>query len=299
MDRIDAMRAFARVVERRSFAQAGHDLVLPRSRISEAVAQLERDLGTSLLVRTTRKVTPTAEGESYYRSCLAILAAVDDAAAAVTQSGPAGPLKIDVHGTFARRFLLPALPDFLHRYPGIRLHVGEGDRMADLVDEGLDCVVRIGVLADSGLISRKLGMLAEGTYASPDYLARHGVPASVDDLHGHRMVGFVSSATRTLMPLEFMVAGKVRTVTLPVSATVSSAEMNACLARLGLGLIQVPRYRVAEELRAGTLVEVLPGYPPPTVPVHLLYPEGRQLSPRVRLFIDWASAEIAARLRTA
>ncbi len=293
------MRAFTRVVERRNFAQAAHDLVLPRSRVSEAVQHIERHLGVRLLVRTTRKVSPTAEGEDYYRRCLAILSAIDDADAAVTQTVPAGPLRIDVHGSFARRFLLPALPGFLERYPNIQLHIGEGDRLVDLVGEGIDCVIRVGAPADSGLVGRKLGLLAEGTFASPAYLARHGDPTSPDDLAGHRMIGFVSSATRTLIPLEFQVEGGVRRVSLPIAATVTAATTNACLAELGLGLIQVPRYRVARELAAGTLVEVLASHPPTPSPVYLLYVEGRQLSPRVRLFIDWASAEIAARLAEA
>ena len=293
------MRAFTRVVERRSFAQAAHDLVLPRSRVSEAIQHLERHLGVRLLVRTTRKVSPTAEGEDYYRRCLAILSAIDDADAAVTRTVPAGPLRIDVHGSFARRFLLPSLPGFLERHPAIQLHIGEGDRLVDLVGEGIDCVIRVGAPADSGLVGRKLGLLAEGTFASPAYLARHGDPTSPDDLEGHRMIGFVSSATRALIPLEFQVEGGVRRVSLPVAATVTAATTNACLAELGLGLIQVPRYRVARELEAGDLVEVLANHPPTPSPVYLLYVEGRQLSPRVRLFIDWAAAEVAARLAEA
>ena len=290
------MRAFARVAERRSFAQAAADLGLPRSRTSEAVQQLERHLGVRLLARTTRKVTLTAEGEDYYQRCLTILTAIDEADAAVIQTGPAGPLRIDIHSSFAQRFLLPGLPDFLARYPNVQLHVGEGDRLIDLVAEGVDCAIRIGKPADSGLVGRKLGMLAEGTFASPDYLARHGVPASPDDLGGHRMIGFVSSATRAVMPLEFEIEGSVRMVSLPVSVTVSAATTNAGLARLGLGLIQVPRYRVANDLATGALVEVLAAHPPTATPVYLLYLEGRQLSPRVRIFIEWASSKITAEL---
>lgn len=299
MDRIDAMRAFIRVVERRSFAQAAQDLVLPRSRVSEAVQQLERRLGVRLLTRTTRKVAPTPEGQEYYRSVLDILSAIDDADATVMNAVPKGPLRIDVHGTFARRFLLPALPAFLDRYPEIQLHIGEGDRLVDLVAEGVDCVIRVGNPSDSGLVGRKLGMLAEGTYASPAYLERHGTPASPDDLEGHRMIGFVSSSTRSVIPLEFQTEDGVRSVSIPVSATVAAASTNACLAKLGLGLIQVPRYRVAHELDAGELVEVLAAWPPTSSPVHLLYPAGRQLSPRVRMFIDWASAEVSSRLQQA
>ena len=296
MDRIAAMQAFTRVVERRSFAQAAFDLGLPRSRASESVQQLERHLGIRLLTRTTRKVTLTAEGEDYYRRCLAILSAIDDADAAAAQTVPVGSLRIDIHSRFAREFLLPGLPGFLERYPNIRLHIGEGDRLVDLVADGVDCAIRVGRPADSGLVGRKLGALTEGTFGSPGYLARHGVPASPDELDGHRMIGFVSTASRAVRPLEFQVDGGVRMISLPVSVTVSATATNASLARLGFGLVQVPRYRVARELAAGELIEVLANNPPPDSPVYLLYPEGRQLSPRVRIFIDWASAEIASRL---
>ena len=290
------MQAFTRVAERSSFAQAASDLGLPRSRVSEAVQQLERHLGVRLLARTTRRVTLTVEGEDYYRRCLAILSAIDDADAATSRTVPAGPLRIDVHSSFARQYLLPGLPDFLERHPGIQLHIGEGDRLIDLVAEGVDCAIRVGRPADSALVGRKLGMISEGTFASPAYLARHGVPQSPDDLKGHRMIGFVSTATRAVMPLEFQIDGSLRMVSLPVSVTVSAAATNASLARLGFGLVQVPRYRVAHELETGTLVEVLADHPPADSPVYLLYIEGRQLSPRVRIFIEWASAQIAARL---
>ena len=268
-----------------------------RHDVLAAVSATGRDPAlVRLLARTTRTVTLTAEGEDYYRRCLAILTAIDEADAAAARTVPVGSLRIDVHSRFAQEYLLPGLPGFLDRYPNIRLHVGEGDRLIDLVAEGVDCAIRVGQPADSGLVGRKLGALAEGTFASPGYLARHGVPASPDDLDGHRMIGFVSTATRAVMPLEFQVDGGVRIISLPVSVTVTAAATNAELARLGFGLVQVPRYRVARELAAGELVEVLTEYPPTDSPVYLLYPEGRQLSPRVRIFIDWASTEIAARL---
>lgn len=295
MDRIDAMRAFVRVVERRSFAMAAHDLALPRSRISEAVRRLEEQLGVRLLVRTTRRVTPTAEGEEYHRRCLPILSAIDDAEAAVTSATPAGRLRVDMHGTLARHFLLPHLADFLARHPGVELHIGEGDRLVNLVEEGIDCVVRVGEPADSGLIGRRLAMLEEGTFASPAYLERHGVPITPDDLAGHRMIGFVSSGTRTVIPLEFQRDGGLVTVTLPISVRVTAAATYAQLARCGLGLVQVPRYRVARHLDGGQLVEVMRDFPPRPSPVHLLYPEGRQLSPQVRAFMEWVRATFDAR----
>lgn len=291
------MRAFVRVVERRSYARAAHDLVLPRSRVSEAVQRLERRLGVRLLVRTTRQVTPTAEGEEYHRRCLTILAEIDDSEAIVGGAAPAGPLRIDVHGTFAKWFLLPGLPAFLERFPGIQLHIGEGDRFVDLVREGVDCAIRVGEPANSGLIGRRLGLLEEGTFGSPSYLKRHGTPASPDDFNGHRMIGFVSSATRAVMPFTFQTPGGVRTVPLATSATVASSEIMVGLAVQGMGLIQVPRYRVAGELAEGSLVEVLTGCPPIPLPVYLLHPQGRQPSPRIRVFMDWVAPEVSRRLR--
>lgn len=297
MDKLEAMRAFTRVMERRSFVQAARDLGLPRSRVSEAIQQLERQLGTALFARTTRQVNPTAEAEEYHHRVLGILAAVDEAEHLIATNVPAGPLRIDVHGTFARRFLLPGLPDFLDQNPDIRLHIGEGDRLVDLVGEGVDCVIRIGDPADSGLVGLKLGMLREGTFASPAYLERHGVPTSTDDLAGHRMIGFVSSSTHALLPFEFQVDGEVRIVSIEPSVTVVASATYACLAQQGLGLIQVPRYRVEHELESGALVEVLTAWPPTPSPVYLLHPSGRQPSPRLRRFMAWTVTEVGQRLQ--
>jgi DNA-binding transcriptional LysR family regulator len=290
------MRLFARIVERRSFTLAAQDLELPRSTVTEVVKRLEARLGVRLLERTTRQVRPTLDGEAYYRRCLDILAEVEEAEAAFTGARPSGLLRVDVHSVLARHFMLPGLPGFLARYPGIQLRIGEGDRYVDLVREGVDCVLRVGKPADSGMIGRQVATLAEGTYASPAYLERHGTPSSPDDLEGHRMVAFVSSATGGVLPLEFRQGGGVREVLLPHAVSVAGAETYVAAARLGLGLIQVPDYRVQDDLARGTLVEVLPRFPPTPSPAYVLYPQNRQLSPRVRVFIDWLSAEFAARL---
>lgn len=167
MDTIGAIRAFVRVVERRSFVNSAHDLGEPKPRVSEAVKQLELRLGIRLLDRTTRHVLPTAEGAEYYRRCGYILNQIEKADGVAKSRLPAGSLRVEVHGTWARRFLLPSLANFLALYPEIQLHVGEGDRLADPVQEGIDCVIRIGQPTDSELIGRQLGALAEGTFASP------------------------------------------------------------------------------------------------------------------------------------
>lgn len=295
MDRFDTMRLFVRIVERRSFTAAAADLDLPRSTVTQAIKRLEARLGVRLLQRTTRQVSPTLDGEAYHRRCVAILADVEDAEAAFTDARPTGLLRVDMHGILARTFVLPALPDFLERYPGLHVHIGEGDRWVDLVREGVDCVLRAGDLADSSMAGRRIAMLREVTLASPEYLARHGVPRTPDDLDGHQAIGFFSSATGGTLPMEFVVDGEVRTVPLPSVVSVTGAETNKTLARLGLGLIQVPYYNVVSDIAEGRLVEVLPDYPPTETPVSLLYPHNRQLSPRVRVFIDWVATTFAAR----
>ncbi|MFG0427958.1 LysR family transcriptional regulator [Serratia liquefaciens] len=297
MDRIDAMRLFTRVVEQRSFTQAAQDLNLPRSTVTDAIKQLETRLQVRLLQRTTRHVSPTLDGEAYYQRCLTILADIEDAEMAFAGAKPRGLLRIDVHGTLARHFLMPELPDFLTQYPDIELFMSEGDRLVDPVREGIDCVVRVGKLKDSDMVARRLGELEEVTCAAPDYLQRFGTPHSISELEGHRMVGFRSTASGTLMPLEFTVAGQTRQVTLPCTVSVSAAESLVAAARMGLGIIQVPRYHLRDSLDNGSLLPLLPQFPSTPMPVSLLYPRNRQLSPRVRVFIDWFSKVFAARNR--
>ncbi|CAI1072491.1 LysR family transcriptional regulator [Serratia entomophila] len=295
MDRIDAMRLFTRVVEQRSFTQAAQDLNLPRSTVTDAIKQLEARLGVRLLQRTTRHVSPTLDGEAYYQRCLAILADIEDAEMAFAGARPRGLLRVEVHGTLARHFLLPALPDFLAQYPDIELYMSEGDRLVDALREGIDCVVRVGKLRDSDMVARRLGELEEITCAAPAYLQRFGTPHSLEDLQGHRMVGFRSSATGALVPLEFNVNGQPLTLALPATVSVSAAESLVAAARMGLGIIQVPHYHLHNDLAAGKLVPLLPQFPSTPMPVSLLYPHSRQLSARVRIFIDWFSKIFAAR----
>ena len=287
MDRFDAMRVFCRVVERRSFTLAAEDTGLPRSTVTDAIKQLEARLGVRLLQRTTRHVSPTLDGEAYYQRCLRILSDIEDAEGAFAGTKPKGVLRVDVHGTLARHFVLPNLPSFLETYPDIEFQMTEGDRFVDLIREGIDCVLRVGTLQDSDMIGRRVAMLEEVTLAAPAYVKRLGMPMHPETLDGHRMVGFRSSATGGLLPLEFTVDGQVREITLPATISVNAAESYFAAAKLGLGLIQVPRYHAEDALRSGELLHVLREFPPTRTPVSMLYPRSRQLSPRVRVFIDW------------
>ncbi|MEB2232990.1 LysR family transcriptional regulator [Xanthomonas campestris] len=287
MDRLDAMRIFGRVVERKSFTLAAEDLGLPRSTVTDAVKQLEARLGVRLLQRTTRHVSSTLDGEAYYQRCLTILDDVEDAEGAFSGMTPKGLLRVDVHGTLSRHFVLPNLPAFLSSYPSIELYITEGDRFVDLVREGIDCVLRVGEPQNVDMVARRVATLNEVTCASKAYIEKYGLPETVDSLAGHVMVGFKSSATGALIPLEFQVENKVLYQQLPTIVSVNAAESFIAAAKLGLGLIQIPRYHAQRELNEGSLVEVLPAHPPTPTPVYLLYPRNRQLSLRVRVFIDW------------
>lgn len=287
MDRLDGMRLFVRVVERGSFAAAASDLGLSRSTATEALKALEAALGARLLERTTRHVAPTLDGQDYYRRCVAILAEVDEAEGALKDAQPRGLLRVDAHGNFTRTFLLPRLHDFLDRYPRIELQLGNRDRLVDLVREGIDVAIRAGEPSSSGLIQRRLGLVEEITVASPAYLAKRGTPRTPDDLSAHEMVGFLSSRTGEVIPLELTVDGQVRQVPVRARITVDNSDTMADLARHGWGLVQAPRYRFVDDLAAGTLVEVLHEYPPTATPYTALYPQNRQVSRRARVFLDW------------
>src|SRR5277367_617620 len=192
MDRFDAMRAFVRVVERRSFTLAAQDLGLPRSTVTDAVKQLEARLGARLLERTTRHVAPTLDGEAYHRRCVALMAELEDAEGAFGGARPKGLLRLEVQGTLARHFLVPNLPNFFAQYPDIEISMSETERWVDLIREGVDVVLRFGQLPDSDMIAREVVVLQRLTCAAPNYFERHGKPFTLDALDGHRMIGLRS-----------------------------------------------------------------------------------------------------------
>lgn len=289
------MRVFSRVMERRSFTLASDDLGMPRSTVTDAVKQLEARLGVRLLQRTTRHVSPTLDGEAYYQRCLRILSDIEDAEGAFAGAKPKGLLRVDVQGTLARHFLLPGLPGFFAEYPDIELNMSEGERWIDIVREGVDCALRFGILPDSDLVARRVATLERLTCAAPSYLERFGLPADLSSLDGHRMIGLRSLTTGNLRPLDFMTGDTVRNETLPATISVTGTESYLAAARLGLGLFQVPLFHAVDDLARGTLVQILHDTPPRPMPVSLVYPRSRQLSPRVRVFLDWAAREFSHR----
>lgn len=293
MDRIDAMRLFTRIVELGSFTAAADDLQLPRATVTHAIKQLEERLRARLLDRTTRSVRPTPDGDAYYQRCIRLLADLDETEAVFLQSGaaPRGILRVALQGTLARYYIIPALPDFFARYPDIRLELGFGDRPVDLIREGYDCALRSGPLPDSSLVARRIVDLPQVTVASHDYLARHGEPRHPDDLHrGHRAVSYISMASGRHESLDFTIDGASREFMLPSLVAVNDADAYAEACRAGLGIVQMPRYHVADDLAAGRLREILGAWPLAPMPVSLVYPAHRQLSRRLRVFVDFLAA---------
>lgn len=287
MDRFQEMQAFVRIAERGSFTRAGEDLRIPRATLTNLIKRMEARLGTRLLERTTRAVRLTPDGDAFYQRCVRLLADLDEAEGAFCDAAPKGLLRVNLQGTLARHFVVPALPAFLARHPGLELHLGEDDRLVDLVREGVDCVLRAGTLQDSSMVGVRVAMLEQVTVASPAYLERHGTPQDLAALAQHHAVNFVSSRSGRALPLEFDVAGRTREVVLPGAVSVTGADLYTACALAGLGLVQVPRYRLAAELAEGRLRIVLPSHPPPPLPVSALYPQSRQLSVRVRTFVQW------------
>ncbi|GJG93103.1 LysR family transcriptional regulator [Cupriavidus pauculus] len=296
MDKFHAMQVFTRVVDTDSFSRAADTLGMPRGSVTRVIQELEAYLRVRLLNRTTRSLSVTSEGAAYYEKCVRILADVDAAEAefaAITRA-PRGRLRVDMSGSLGKFIVVPALNDFHARYPDIDLTLGFGDRLVDLVQEGIDCVIRIGELDDSTMVARRLGVFQLLTAASPAYLARHGTPMTLDSLRDHLAVNFVSTRTGRVVNLNFSVDGKVVNVHANSRLSANDGDAHLQCGVMGLGLIQVSRVIAQPFLDAGTLVEVLPAYRPAPLPISVVYPQNRHLSPQVRAFVDW-TAELFAR----
>ena len=289
MDRFDQYRVFAQVAEMGSFIKAANALNAPRASVSAAIQQLEAQLGVRLLHRTTRQVRLTADGEQLLARVQPLLADVEDIDQLfhASQLQASGRLSIDVPSRVARRLIAPALPSLLRRHPRLVLALTSTDRAIDLVQEGVDCAVRIGALADSSLAVRPLGRIALINCASPGYLREHGEPRKPADLsEGHWTVGYASPKTRRELPWEFHADdGHIAQPRSRVIVDNAENYIACCLA--GMGLIQIPRFDVQHLLDAGELVEVMPAFRAAPMPVSLIYPHRRQRTRRLTVFQDW------------
>lgn len=297
MDHLQAMRAFARVVESGSFVRAAESLQMPAATLSKAIQALEKHLKVRLLERTTRRVSVTEDGAAYYERVRHLLEELEEVEATLGRAGsnPRGRLRVDTGGSVASGILIPALPQFRAAYPDIELQLGVTDRTVDLIGENIDCAIRNSA-SDPALIARRIGALAWTTCASPDYLARHGVPQRPEQiLEAHHVVaGYFSARTGRNQPLHFLDAGTPLQIEPTTAISVNESNAHLATALAGLGLIHTLDFMVRSAIESGELVAVLEAFRPAPQEVYIVYPPSRQLSTKVRVFIDWVTELFAA-----
>jgi LysR family transcriptional regulator for bpeEF and oprC len=291
MDRLQAMQVFVQVVDTGSFTRAADVLRLPKASVTTLLQGLEAHLRTKLLNRTTRRVSVTADGAAYYERCVRILAEVEETESALTRTrtAPHGRLRVDVPSSFGRRLLVPALPEFFERYPEIRLEVGCTDRPVDLLEEGVDCVVRGGEQVDSSLVARRVATFGFLTCAAPTYLARFGTPAHPRDLERHRCIRYFMPKTGRILEWNFFRDGEQFTSSVDAFVAVNDGEAYAAAGLGGLGVVHAPSFLVDDALADGRLVRVLEDWTTDPLPVYVMYPQNRHLSAKVRAFVDWVA----------
>jgi LysR family transcriptional regulator for bpeEF and oprC len=291
MDKLKAMEVFTRVVETGAFTRAAESLDMPKATVATLIQRLEAGLGVRLLNRTTRSVAVTADGEAYYERCVSILGQVRETEEALTgqRRAPQGRLRVDVPTLMARSIFVPALPGFFARYADIELALSCSERRADLIEEGIDCAVWSGEIEDSGLVARRVGYLYYATCAAPAYLARHGRPAHPQELTAHRCVNHFQGGGR---PTDWVFSRGRERVQVALRGFVALDDENSYVAaaEAGLGVAQVPAFILKDAMERGTLDLVLPEWFPEPAPLHVVYPRHRQLSSRVRVFVDWIAA---------
>lgn len=296
MDHILALRAFVRIAEAGSFAKAADSLNLPRFSVSKLLQDLEAHLGTKLLERTTRALTITMDGAAYHERAVRLLADLDDMDSTVANSraAPKGRLRVDIGSILANLILIPALPAFQEAYPDIDLQLGVSDRPADIVGEGIDCVIRGGALADTSLVARRLCEIDYVTCAAASYLNRKDMPDRPGDMEaGHRIVSYFSASSGKSFPLRFTRGAEH--IELAGSSGLSVNESTAHLTSLlsGLGIGQTFGFMARPHFVTGTLIELLPDWKPQNHTLHLVYPASRFPSPKLRAFSDWAATIFA------
>lgn len=292
MDRFDEINAFAAVADARSFTQGARRLGVSSAQASKLVARLENRLGARLLNRTTRDVSLTDTGRAYLERARGLLEDFEALEGSVRdQGGPRGLLKISAPVSFGASQLTPALLDFAAAYPEVSLDVSATDRMVNLVEEGFDVGVRIGQLADSSVIARKLAAVRMVTCASPDYLARSGTPATPHDLGRHEAI----IDTNARDPLVWAYGSHNDRHDVRVHGRLRFGGADACVAaaRRSLGVTRTPAFAAADDLRDGRLVPLLCAYEPQLIHVHAVYPHARHLAAKVRAFVDFLAQRYA------
>ncbi|EMN4945561.1 LysR substrate-binding domain-containing protein [Klebsiella pneumoniae] len=291
MDRFDAMRAFARVVEAGSFTKAAQTLHMSKTTVTQLIQQLESRLRVRLLHRTTRKLGVTPDGAVYYERVIRLLADMEDAENSLSSAAmtPRGRLRVDVPSPLARLILVPALPAFHARYPDIQIDMGVSDRGVDLIGDNVDCVLRGGQITDQSLIARHVGDLQIGVYVAPSYVERLGAPAHPRELQNtdHYIVGFLSSRTSKIDPL--VLCSENERIEITGNYVLAVDDGNAYLEAglVGLGVIALPNYMAAAHQAVGALIPLFTQWRISPMPLYLAFPPNRHVNAKLRVFIDW------------
>jgi DNA-binding transcriptional LysR family regulator len=288
MSDITDVRTFVRVVERGGFAAASKDLGITPSGVSKLITRLEDRLGVRLLHRTTRRLALTPEGETFHLRARDILAAIEDAEAEVSRSGqrPRGRLRVNCVPAFALHQLVPALPDFVARYPDIELELATTDRVVDLLEENADVGIRTGPIEDPSLVAKKISEIRRDLFASPEYLARRGTPREPGQLRDHDCI--VLKLFPTSHRWSFRDNGAVKFIDVSSRILVDSGEAALRLAVAGGGITRLADLLAAEAVCEGRLKPVLTGsHVIEPVPLSAVYPQGRHRMPKVRAFLDF------------
>lgn len=291
MPNLQTLLIFVRVAEMLSFTRAAESLGIQKGRVSTVIRGLEREMGTALLHRTTRSVQLTEDGRAFHERACDLLADAEDMQSMFASSDTPlnGRLRVDMPTELARTVVIPALPQLLDANPELALELSSTDRRVDLVQEGFDCVIRIGPIIDDRLIARSLGKLRMVNVASPGYLAKYGTPQTLDDLlsQGHQMVHYTPTLGARCDGWEYPQDNGYASLALPGAMQVNNVQTYHAAGLAGVGLIQAGYLALAHHIESGDLVEVLPDLRPEPLAASLVVAHRRNLSPRVRAFMTW------------
>lgn len=287
MDRLDVMRLFVRVADTGSFSMAARGAGIGQPTVSKQIAGLETRLGAQLLRRTSRGLSLTQAGQDFYQSSVRLLDDFDAAEAQIgrDQAAPAGLVRVAMSAGFGRMFLMPRLPEFFRRFPDVSVDLDVSERQVNLIEEGIDVAIRIGRLIDSSLIARRIGSVEIATVATPDYLDRFGTPEVPGDLERHACVIFVSRGGARNWEFKGPSGPIVRVPVGPVRTNDAEHIRAAVLAGLGVG--NTPSWLFADELCSGAAKRILTDYEPEPFPIHAVFPGGRRVSAKTKVFTDF------------
>lgn len=293
MDKLSTIRSFLRVVDTGAFTRAAESLGLPKSTVTRQVQALEAELGVKLLHRSSRRLRLTEQGEVYYKGAQDLLMQAErlDNSVSGAHATWRGQLRVEMPGALAYYLLIPRIPDFMNRYPDLQVIISVGNRTSDLINNQIDCVIRVGALHHDTLISHSLGTLPMAVCAAPHYLEKHGIPTHPSELLRHYLIQVRSPQSGRSFEHKLLKGKGSFSIQGAFQISVNDAFAALCAARAGLGIVTTYVFLVKDALIKGELVSLFDSWKVDKLPVHIAWPENRQLAPRVRLFSDWVRGQ--------